>query len=465
MSLRRLALCFGLLTLLGTSAVAAETAKSNLVFILADDLGYGDLSCYGQTHFRTPNIDKLAAEGRTFTQFYAGSTVCAPSRCVLMTGLHTGHCFIRGNAKLNLRPDDVTVAELLKNAGYATGLFGKWGLGHEGSTGVPTQQGFDEFFGYLDQHHAHNYYPAFLHRGEERVPLKNVVPGNGDFGDGVATKRLDYSADLILDEALGFVDRHKDGPFFLYYATTLPHANNEGKKEGMEIPKLGEFASKDWPAPQKGLAAMITKLDAGVGQLMTKLDEHGLADNTLVIFTSDNGPHNEGGNEASYFDSNGPLRGIKRAPYEGGIRVPFIARWSGKVPAGTESDHVGYFGDLMATAAEISGATASKNLDSISFLPALLGKSNQPQHEFLYWEFYEQGSFQAIRMGDWKAVARPIGGDDIELYNLKNDLDESDDVAAKHPDVVAKAREIFQREHVPSPHWKVPAGKKKNGKD
>ncbi len=367
MRLCRLALlCLGLLTLSATIAFAAEFAKPNIVFILADDLGYGDLSCYGQTHFRTPNIDRLAAEGRRFTQFYAGSTVCAPSRCVLMTGLHTGHCFIRGNARLNLRPEDMTVAEVLKNAGYATGLFGKWGLGQEGSTGVPTQQGFDEFFGYLDQHHAHNYYPAFLHRGEERVPLKNVVPGEGDFGTGVATKKVEYSSDLILDEALGFVDRHKDGPFFLYYAATLPHANNEGKKEGMEIPELGEFASKDWPAPQQGLAAMITKLDAGIGRLMEKLAENGLAENTLVMFSSDNGPHSEGGNDAEFFNSNGPLRGIKRAPYDGGIRVPFIARWPGKIPAGTTSDHIGYFGDLMATAAEVSGDVTSPTTSTAS---------------------------------------------------------------------------------------------------
>jgi arylsulfatase A-like enzyme len=448
----------------GSRSFAADASRPNIVLILADDLGYGDLSCYGQTHFRTPKIDKLAAQGRKFTQFYAGSTVCAPSRCVLMTGLHTGHGFIRGNAKLNLRPEDITVAEVVENAGYATGLFGKWGLGHEGSNGVPTKQGFDEFFGYLDQHHAHNYYPAFLHRGEERVPLKNVVPGSGEFGSGVATKKVEYSADLILDEALGFVDRHRDGPFFLYYATTLPHANNEGKQAGMEIPDLGEFASKDWPAPQKGFAAMVTKLDNGVGQLMDKLDQHGIAGNTLVIFTSDNGPHSEGGNDSEFFDSNGPLRGMKRAPYEGGIRVPFIARWPGKVPAGTESDHVGYFGDFMATAADISGATAPKNVDSISFLPALLGKANQPQHEFLYWEFYEQGSFQALRMGDWKAIVRPIGGNKVELYNLKTDLAESDDVADQHPDVVAKAREICEREHVPSPNWKVPEVKRKGKK-
>ncbi|MDQ3329814.1 MAG: arylsulfatase [Planctomycetota bacterium] len=433
------------------------------MFILADDLGYGDLSCYGQPHFRTPNIDRLAAEGMKFTQFYAGSTVCAPSRCTLMTGLHTGHCLIRGNAKLNLRPEDLTVAEVLKDAGYTTGLFGKWGIGHEGSTGVPTKQGFDEFFGYLDQHHAHNYYPAFLHGGEERVPLKNVVPGDGPFGDGVATEKVQYSADLIHDEALAFVDRHAKESFFLYYAATLPHANNEGKKEGMEIPDLGPFAEKDWPEPQKGLAAMIAKLDTNVGQLLDKLAEQGVAENTIVMFTSDNGPHNEGGNDADYFDSNGPLRGTKRAPYDGGIRVPFIVRWPGKVAPGSESEHVGYFGDLMATAAEVAGTHSPRNLDSLSFVPALLVKSEQPKHEFLYWEFYEQGSFQAIRMGDWKAVVRPIGGEMVELYNITDDIEESHDMAAEHPDLVAKALEIFRREHAPSPHWSIPSAKKAKG--
>lgn len=439
--------------LLATASYADE--KPNIVFILADDLGYGDLSCFGQTNFSTPNIDRLAAEGVKFTQFYAGSTVCAPSRCVLMTGLHTGHCYIRGNAKMNLRPEDVTVAEVLKEAGYTTGLFGKWGLGHEGSTGVPTKQGFDEFFGYLDQHHAHNYYPAFLHRGEERVTLRNDVPGNGDFGRGVSTNKAEYSPDLILDEALSFLDRHHDEPFFLYFATTLPHANNEAKEKGMEIPDLGRFKAKDWPEPQKGLAAMVERLDGDVGKLMDKLEEHGVDENTLVIFSSDNGPHNEGGNDAEYFDSNGPLRGTKRAPYDGGIRVPTIARWPGHCPAGTESDHVGYFGDFMATAAELAGESAPEGLDSLSFVPALLGKKDQPQHDFLYWEFYEQGSFQALRMGDWKAAVRPIGGTEVELYNIAKDIDESENIADQHPEIAAEALKIMQREHVPSPDWQA----------
>ena len=439
----------------GRAAPAAAAPKPNILFILADDLGYGDLSCYGQTHFRTPNIDRLAAEGMKFTQFYAGSTVCAPSRCVLMTGLHTGHCLIRGNAKLNFRPEDVTVAEVLKSAGYSTGLFGKWGLGHEGSTGVPTKQGFDEFFGYMDQHHAHNYYPTFLLRGEERVALENVVPNEDALGSGISSNKAQYSPDLILDEALSFVDRSKGGPFFLYYATTLPHANNEAKDEGMEIPELGEFADKDWPTPQKGLAAMITRLDSDVGKLLERLERHGIDENTIVFFSSDNGPHNEGGNNADYFDSNGPLRGTKRAPYDGGIRVPFLVRWPGHVPGGVENEHVGYFGDLMTTAAELAGTSAPEGLDSISIVPTLTGSGEQKRHECLYWEFYEQGSFQAVRMGDWKAVVRPIGGDKIELYNIVEDIDESEDVTGQHPDVAQQALALMRREHVPSPHWQV----------
>ncbi len=434
-----------------------SATKPNIVLILADDLGYGDLGCYGQKVLRTPNLDRLAADGTRFTQFYAGSTVCAPSRCVLMTGLHTGHCLIRGNAKTNLRPEDVTVAEVLHDAGYATGLFGKWGLGHEGSDGVPTRQGFDEFFGYLDQTHAHNYYPTFLMRGEHRVALENVVPDEGKVGQGVSSNKAEYSADLILDEALAFLDGRNETPFFLYYATTLPHANNEGKNDGMEIPDLGRFAGEDWPKPEQGRAAMIEKLDSDVGRLLDKLEEKGLAENTLVLFSSDNGPHNEGGSQSDFFDSNGPLRGTKRAPYDGGIRVPCLARWPGHVPAGTTSDHVAYFGDFFATAAELAGATPPKNLDSLSFVPALLGKPDQPKHDALYWEFYEQGSFQAVRMGDWKAVARPIDGEVVEIYDLSKDIDESENVFEQHPDIVKEATEILRRERAPSPLWEVKA--------
>src|SRR5262245_10917967 len=290
-----------------------------------------------------------------FRHFYAGSTVCAPSRCALMTGLHTGHCYIRGNAKTNLRPEDVTVAEVLKGAGYRTGLVGKWGLGHEGSAGIPTRQGFDQFFGYLDQTHAHNYYPTFLLRNEERVRLPNVVPNEGPVGQGVATQRAAYSPDLMAEEALAFLGRTGDQPFFLYFAPTLPHANNEAGQKGMEVPDYGEYQNRAWPEPQKGLAAMISRLDRDVGRLLQRLKERGLAERTLVLFSSDNGPHREGGNNPDFFRSNGGLRGIKRDLYEGGIRVPLIARWPGKLPAGQVSDHVGSFADLLPTAAELAG--------------------------------------------------------------------------------------------------------------
>ncbi|MCH7688810.1 MAG: arylsulfatase [Planctomycetes bacterium] len=430
--------------------------KPNIIYIMADDLGYGDLGCYGQKRIKTPNIDRMAAQGVRFTQFYAGSTVCAPSRCVLMTGLHLGHCYIRGNGKTNLRPGDVTVAEVLKQAGYTNGLFGKWGIGHEGSTGVPTKQGFDEFFGYLDQHHAHNYYPTFLMRNETRVTLRNVVPGEGKYGQGVATKKMQYSHDLIAEELLSFIDDNKDRPFFLYFAATLPHANNEARDKGMEIPDYGIYKNKDWPEPQKGLAAMISRLDADVGRILDRLKKHGIDENTIIFFTSDNGPHNEGGNKSTFFDSNGPLRGTKRDLYDGGIRVPMIVRWPGKTPEGTDSDYIGYFGDFLATAADIAGIKEVPKTDGISFLPAILGKAEeQKQHKYLYWEFYERGSAQGVRMGDWKGIVKPLGGNNIELYNVKDDIGETTDIAEQHPDIVAKIRVAIKESHVPSPLWKV----------
>ena len=437
--------------------VPGAASSPNIVLIVADDLGWGDLGCYGQRTIATPNLDHMAADGLRFTQFYAGSTVCAPSRCVLMTGRHVGHAYIRGNSKANLRPEDLTVAEVMKKAGYATGLCGKWGLGHEGSTGVPTRKGFDFFFGYLDQTHAHNYYPTFLHRNEERVKLQNVVPKEGPVGQGVASQKVEYSHDHIAREALAFVDRNKDKPFFLYYAMTLPHANNEAGKEGMEIPDLGDYKDLDWPAPQKGHAAMISRLDRDVGELLKRLKQHGIDENTIVLFSSDNGPHKEGGADADFNDSNGPLRGTKRDLTEGGIRVPMIVRWPGKAPAGAVSDHAGYFGDFLATAAEIGGAALPESHDAVSFLPALLGKE-QRKHEALYWEFYERGSAQAVRMGDWKGVAKPFWGE-IEIYDLKSDLGEAQNVAAKHPEIVEKIRAIMRREHVPSPDWKIPQRK------
>lgn len=445
-----------------TAFSADQADRPNIIFILADDLGYGDLGCFGQQRIRTPRLDRMAAEGMRFTNFYAGSTVCAPSRCVLMTGRHVGHCYIRGNARYSLPPEEVTVAEMLKSAGYATGLFGKWGLGQEGSTGLPTRQGFDEYFGYLDQHHAHNYYPAFLIRGEQREPLRNVVPGEGDFGSGVASEKVEYSHDLVMREALSFVERRRAQPFFMYLALTIPHANNEAKNLGMEVPDQGEYAALDWPEPQKGHAAMISLMDRDIGRLLDKLGELGIDERTIVIFSSDNGPHREGGNDPDFNDSNGPLRGIKRDLTEGGIRVPTIVRWPGHVPAGGSSDHVGYFGDLMATAAELSGASAPSNLDSISFLPACLGRSDaQRKHDYLYWEFYERESKQAVRMGRWKAIRQPMFTGPIELYDLETDLGEEHNIAARHADVVERAAAAMAEAHVPSPLWKIPDATKR----
>ncbi len=446
----------------GTAVWAADPSaprKPNIVFILADDLGYGDLGCYGQQRIKTPHLDRMAADGMRFTQFYAGCTVCAPSRCSLMTGLHTGHCLIRGNATESLRPQDVTVAKLLEDAGYTTGLVGKWGLGRAGSPGVPTRQGFGSFFGYLDQGHAHNYYPSFLMRDEKRAPLKNVVPGPGDFGKGVAEKKVEYSHDLFAEEALAFVDRNKDRPFFLYLAFTVPHANNEAGKSGMEVPDFGIYKDTDWPEAQKGHAAMITRMDADIGRLFDRLKKLGLDENTLVLFSSDNGPHREGGNDPDFNHSRGPLRGIKRDLYEGGIRVPLLVRWPGKVPTGVTSDLVAAFWDVLPTLTDLAGGKTPPGLDGLSFAPTLLGqREKQKQHESLYWAFYERGGAQALRMGKWKAVQQPIHAP-IQLYDLDKDLGEQQDVAAQYPEVVARMKKLMEESYVPSARWKLPEPK------
>jgi len=441
---------------------ATAQTKPNIIFIQADDLGYGDLSCYGQRKFKTPNIDRLAAEGLRFTQYYAGGTVCAPSRSALMTGQHTGHTRIRGNARYPLAPEDVTVAEVLKSApgapagGYKTALIGKWGLGEAGTTGIPNRQGFDYFFGYLNQRHAHNYYPTFLWRNEERVKLRNVVPDEDQEGSGNSTNRVDYTHDLIAEESLRFIEGNRSGPFFLYLAFTIPHANNEAKNKGMEVPDLGEFANKDWPDQEKAKAAMITRMDRDVGRLMALLKKLGIDDDTLVFFTSDNGPHREGGADPDFFDSNGPLRGIKRDMYEGGIRVPMIARWPKRIKAGAKSDQVWAHWDFLPTAAEIAGVKPPANIDGISMLNALLGR-RQRNHEFLYWEFHERGFSQAVRMGDWKAV-RNSPDSPLELYDLKNDLGEQNDVAAKHPEVVKKIEEYLKTARTESELWPIKKG-------
>ncbi len=418
--------------------------QPNILFILADDLGYGDLGCYGQKVMRTPNIDRLAAEGMRFTQFYAGSTVCAPSRCALMTGLHTGHCHVRGNARVPLRPEDRTVAELLKKAGYATGIVGKWGLGEPGTTGIPNRKGFDEWFGYLNQQHAHNYFPDYLWKNEERY----AIAANQDGRKG------EYSQDLFTREAQSFLTRHRSHPFFLYLAYTIPHANNELKNEGMEVPNDAPYSNQPWPQQEKNFAAMVNRLDTDVGKAMGLLKKLKLDRNTLVLFSSDNGPHREGGQDPAFFHSSGPLRGIKRDLYEGGIRVPMIARWPGKIKAGSTSDHVGSFWDFLPTAAEIVGVEPLPETDGISFLPALLGKP-QRTHEYLYWEFHERGFSQAVRTGDWKAVRAGSAKNAIELYDLRNDLGERNDVAAQHTAVVAKIEEILRTAHVDSSEFPI----------
>jgi len=444
----------------GAPQRAAERSP-NLIFIMADDLGWGDLGCFGQRRIKTPRLDAMASEGMRFTQFYAGSTVCAPSRCVLMTGLHTGHCLVRGNGRLPLRPEDVTVAELLNDQGYTTSLIGKWGLGEEGSSGTPMKQGFDSFFGYLNQRHAHNYWPTFLLRGERRVALRNTAVKPSKDGSGVAKKRLDYSHDLFATEALKFLDEHRSEPFFLYLALTIPHANNEARNKGMEVPDHGQYAQLDWPEPQKGLAAMISRMDRDVGRILDRLRTLKLAEHTLVIFTSDNGPHREGGNRPDFADSNGPLRGIKRDLYEGGIRVPTIAWWPGKVAAGSTSDHLAYFGDLFATAADLAGASLPDGLDSVSFLPTLTGKGQQKEHDALYWEFYERGSAQAVRTRRWKAIRKPMITGRTRLFEIGKDLGEARDVAAEHPEVVAELEGIMAASHSPSDRWKIPKPKRR----
>ncbi len=432
--------------------------KPNIIYILADDLGYGDLGCYGQRRIQTPNIDAMAAEGVRFTQHYAGSTVCAPSRCALMTGLHTGHCRIRGNKRTPLLPEDVTVAERMKEAGYATGLIGKWGLGEPGTTGVPNKQGFDYFFGYLNQRAAHNYYPDYLWENDKKIRLPNEVEyiqlGRGGLPGGVSTNKAVYSHDLFVEKALDFIQAKKDEPFFLYLALTIPHANNEAGDAGMEVPELGAYKDTDWPEAQKAHAAMISRMDADVGKILRQLAVLGIDENTVVMFTSDNGPHAEGGNDPAFNHSSGPLRGIKRDLYEGGIRVPFIVRWPGTIKAGSESDHISGFQDILPTCAELGGLCAGNDIDGISMRPTLRGKTaQQKQHAYLYWEFHERGGKQAVRMGQWKAVRLNVGqhpAGPVELYDLSTDIGETKNVAAQYPEIVGKMAKIMKEARTPS---------------
>lgn len=451
----------GLALAAAPSAIAARK-KPNIIFILADDLGYGDVGCYGQKKIKTPNIDRLAAEGMRFTQAYAGSTVCAPSRCALMTGLHTGHCRVRGNARVPLRPEDVTVAEILKRAGYVTALIGKWGLGEPGSTGIPNRQGFDYFYGYLNQHHAHNYYPDYLWRNEKKVRLKNVVDPRG-----WATKKVEYSHDLFTEEALAFIEKNKARPFFLYLAWTIPHANNElgrytarkGRENGMEVPSDEPYSKMPWPQAQKNHAAMITRMDRDLGRILALLERLDLDEDTIIFFTSDNGPHREGGARPEFFNSSGGLRGFKRSMHEGGVRVPMIVRWKGRIRPGSTSDFIWAFWDFLPTAAELAGADAPNNLDGISVVPVLLGKEKKSKPRFLYWEFHERGFHQGGRLGKWKVVRHNLGP--IELYDLSADRSEKHDVARKYPEVATRLQRLLETSRTPSEHWPVRIGKKK----
>jgi arylsulfatase A len=461
----RMVLAVTVVVTLGRTVVpgGAQTPapRPNIILIQADDLGYGDLGAYGQRHFSTPNIDRLAAEGLRFTQYYSGSTVCAPSRASLMTGLHTGHVWVRGNGEIPLRPEDATVGMALREAGYRTAVIGKWGLGSVGTTGLPPLKGFEYSFGFLDHRHAHRQYTDHLFRNGARVPVD---------------VQRDYVGDLFTSEALEFIGRRDERPFFLYLNYTVPHAELRAPEEaiapfrskfeepapftnagadarvtGADGPSLGY---RSQPTPRAAFAAMITRMDGDVGRIMAGLRDAGQDARTLVLFTSDNGPHREGGADPVFFGSSGPLRGVKRDLYEGGIRVPMIARWPGTVPAGRTSDHPWAHWDFFPTAAELAGARAPADLDGMSMTRALRGEA-QPTHAFFYWEFHERGFQQAVRMGSWKAV-RVKPGAPLELYDLSRDVPEASNVAANHPDVIEKIEAYLKSARTPSDRWPTP---------
>ena len=443
----------------------SNSQQPNIIYILADDLGYGDVGFNGQTKFSTPNIDRLAKEGLVFTQHYSGNTVCAPSRSCLMTGLHTGHTPVRGNKEVKpegqypLPAQTRTVAEMLQERGYVTGAFGKWGLGFPGSSGDPINQGFDRFFGYNCQRLGHNYYPYYLWDNQEKLELTN--------NEGHQTGT--YAPELIHEQTLAFLEENKDKPFFLFVPSIIPHAElvapeaymekfrgkfppetpYRGVDEG-ENYRLGPYGSQE--EPHAAFAAMVTLLDDQVGEIVAKVKELGLAENTLIIFTSDNGPHREGGADPDYFDSNGPLKGYKRDLYEGGIRVPTLAYWPGKVKPG-RTDHISAFWDFLPTVAELTGASIPADIDGISYLPTLTGEGTQAQHDYLYWEFHERGGRLAIRQGKWKGVRYEVlenPDSPLELYDLSQDIGEENNVAAQHPEVAAQLDSLLRQARTPS---------------
>ncbi|MFN8236710.1 MAG: arylsulfatase [Chitinophagales bacterium] len=445
-----------------------QPSLPNIILIVADDLGYGDLSCYGQTKFQTPNIDKLAKDGILFTQHYAGAPVCAPSRCALLSAKHAGHITVRGNKKINkygdypLSDSDVILPQLCKQKGYITAMFGKWGLGYPGSSGDVTTKGFDEFFGYYGHLAAHNYYPEYLWHNNDQIFIKE----NKKYSNAV------YAPILIQDSVLTFITRNKNQPFFLYLPTTIPHA--ELAAPAIEIDKYKDAFGKEKPykgiktikiatrfgaydaqqTPKAAFAAMIHLLDAQVGEIVDRLKAEGIYDNTILIFTSDNGPHKEGGAVPEYFNSNGGLRGCKRDVYEGGIRVPLIIQWPGKITPGV-SDLISANYDLMPTLAEIMQVKMPANTDGISIVPTLLHQTDiQPTHPYLYWEFHEQGGKQALRMGKWKVVKLQAKNDrkaHIELYDLDKDVSETRDISGQFPEIVQQLMDLMEKAHTDSP--------------
>jgi arylsulfatase A-like enzyme len=448
------ALCAGIA---GATQPARTRNAPNIILIQADDLGYGDLGAYGQTRFQTPALDRLAAQGMRFTQYYSGSTVCAPSRAALMTGLHTGHAWVRGNGEVPLRPEDTTIAMALRDAGYRTALVGKWGLGRPGTGGAPDLKGFDVSFGFLDHRHAHRQFTDHLYRNGEPAPTS---PEN------------DYVNDLFTREAEAFVAQTDPRPFFLYLNYTVPHAELRVPSDSL-APLEGRFPEtpfvnakadarptgpddtslgyRSQPTPRTAFAAMIMRMDGDIGRLTDLLKQRGLDRRTLVMFTSDNGPHKEGGADPEFFRSSGGLRGIKRDLYEGGIRVPMIAWWPGTVPEGRVSSHVAAHWDLLPTLAELGGAKVPAGLDGLSMAPALRGE-RQRAHQFLYWEFHERGFQQAVRMGPWKAV-RLRKDAALELYNLSMDPAEANDVAASNPEIVKTIEAYLATARTESARW------------
>lgn len=475
-------------------SVDAEAKQPNIVFILADDLGYGELGCYGQTKIRTPNLDRLASQGMRWMQHYTGAPVCAPARCTLMTGQHLGHAEIRSNRKaVNKRqfPGEwpitdgiVTIAESLKGAGYATGAFGKWGLGNADSSGSPNRQGFDRFYGYLSQRNAHSYYPPYLNSDAEEVTLNDPpVPGHEKKPEG-EVKADDYrgqvyAPDRILEEAVEWLDKNKEGPFFLYLPFIEPHVSLQPPQEWIDqYPKewdeehgayRGQNGYLPHPRPRAAYAAMISDLDEHVGTILDRLDQHGLSENTIVIFTSDNGPTHPrnddrwevGGAATKFFASSGGLKGFKGSCYEGGLRMPCIVRWPGQVKPGSTSEMVSYMPDWFPTLAKIGGAKLPVNqqLDGIDLTPELKGEGTPQRDEPLIWEFAGYGGIIAIRDGDWKAVRRDVktkSPKKWELYNLANDRNESTNVAASHPEIIQRLEARYRANRTVEPDFPQP---------